>query len=139
MRIQLRSPLVFIAVCVTLVGSAPQARSAALDPIIYTIKSPAPETQTAEIEASFPTDGREAIDLMMPVWAPGYYVIQNHAGRVQNLTARTPDGRTLKVEKPQRNRWWVETGGAPVVVVSYQLAAGGGVTGNTVTGDYAVL
>jgi predicted metalloprotease with PDZ domain len=130
-----------VVLAAALVSLAAPARAAETrEPVVSAIRFLAPESQTAEVEASLPTGGREAVELMMPVWAPGFYAVQNHAGRVQDFAARTPDGRGLRVERPQKNRWWVETAGAPVVVVSYRLTCTGrSVTTNWVSADHAVL
>ena len=44
---------------------------------------------------------------MMPIWSPGFYRVEDYASRVQSLSARTSDGKTLAVEQPQKNRWRV--------------------------------
>lgn len=121
-----------------LVCAAPLARAA--EPIIYTVKFPAPDTRIAEVEASFPTGKQATIELMMPVWSPGFYRVEDYASRVQSLSARTADGKTLSVEQPQKNRWRVETGGASTVIVSYKLLCNGrSVTTNWVGEDLLVL
>ncbi len=71
----------------------PQSAAAQrLAPIVYTISAPAPATHIAVIEAVVPTEGKAAIDLMMPVWSPGFYRVEDYAGRVQEFSARTADG-----------------------------------------------
>src|SRR5215813_8607795 len=85
-----------------LLCTAPSARAA--DPIIYTIKFPAPDTRIAEVEAAFPTGKRATIELMTPVWSPGFYRVEDYAGRVQGLSARASGGGTLAVTQPQKNR-----------------------------------
>ena len=46
---------------------------------------------------------------MMPIWTPGYYVVEDYAGRVRDLTVKAADGAVLSVSKPTGNRWTVET------------------------------
>src|SRR4029453_15483255 len=93
-----------------LLFAAPPAHAA--DPIYYTVKFPAPDTRIAEVEAAFPTGRRATIELMMPIWSPGFYRVEDYAGRVQGLSARASDGKTLAVTQPQKNRWRIETNGA---------------------------
>jgi predicted metalloprotease with PDZ domain len=97
------------------------AAGQAADPIVYTVKFPAPDKHLAEIEAVVPTGGRPAIEMMMPVWSPGFYRVQDYAKQVENLAARTTDGAALEVDHHQKNRWRVQTGGAPKVIVTYGL------------------
>jgi predicted metalloprotease with PDZ domain len=112
----------------------------ALEPIAYTIKFPALDKHVAEVEMTVPTDKRPAIGLMMAVWSPGFYRVENYATRVQNLTAQTPDGKSLAVEQPAKNRWRIQANGAATINVSYQLKCEGrSVTTNWVSEDYAVL
>src|SRR5262245_45335855 len=121
-----------------LLCTAPSARAA--EPIIYTVKFPAPDTRIAEVEAAFPTGTRATIELMMPVWSPGFYRVEDYASRVQSLSARASDGRTLVVEQTQKNRWRVQTGGASTAHVSYRLLCSGrSVTTNWVGEDLLVL
>jgi predicted metalloprotease with PDZ domain len=130
-----------VAALVGLVGPAPRACPAeAVEPITYTVRFPVPDTHIAEVEASYPTDGRASIELMMPVWTPGFYRVENYAGQVRDLSGRTPDGQALRVEQPQKNHWTVQTGGAKRVVVSYALRCESrSVTTNWVGDDLAVL
>lgn len=124
-----------------LVGLAPHACSAPpVEPITYTVRFPAPDKHIAEVEASFPTDGRKSVELMMPRWTPGFYRIENYADKVQDVTAKSPGGDTLKVVQPKKNRWTVQTDGAKRIVVSYSLKCDSrSVTTNWVGDDMAVL
>jgi predicted metalloprotease with PDZ domain len=77
---------------------------------------------------------------MMPVWSPGFYRVEDYANRIQSLSARAPDGKTLEVEQPRKNRWLIRTNGAPTVIVSYRLLCNGrSVTTNWVGDDLLVL
>jgi predicted metalloprotease with PDZ domain len=129
------------ALLVLVLGVAPQSATAqAPAPIVYTVKIPSPETHIAEIEATVPTDGRAAIELMMPIWTPGFYKVEDYAGKVQGLAARTADGKPLQVDQPKKNRWQIQTGGGATVIVSYKLLCQGrSVTTNWVGEDLLVL
>lgn len=110
------------------------------EPITYIVRWPAPDKHIAEVEASYPTDGRASIELMMPIWTPGFYRVENYAGQLRDLSARTPDRQALQVEQPKKNRWTIQTGGARRVVVSYKLKCESrSVTTNWVSDDMAVL
>src|SRR5262245_38891668 len=129
-----------VVLTVWLAGPALRASAQAVEPITYTVTFPAPEKHIAAVEAVYPTDGRPSLALMMPVWTPGFYRVENYAGKVHDLAARTPDGQALPVEQPSKNRWAVQTGGARQVVVSYKLRCDSrSVTTNWVGPDLAVL
>ena len=97
------------------------ARAADLEPIQYRISIPAPASQVAEIEAAVPTEGRTSIDMMMAVWSPGFYRVENYATRVSDFAARASDGTALTVERPADNRWRIQTGGRPRITITYKL------------------
>jgi predicted metalloprotease with PDZ domain/PhoPQ-activated pathogenicity-related protein len=109
-------------------------------PIIYTVKAPTPDKHTLDISAEIPTGKAAAVDLMMPVWSPGYYRVQDYAKQVENLAARTPGGTALQIDHPEKNRWRVQTAGESKLVISYQLTCRQtSVTTNYVGEDLAVL
>ncbi len=60
------------------------------------------------------------VDVKMPAWRPGRYIIQNYARYVINFAARTPDGRKLPFAKVDKDTWRVVTMGNDEVVVTYQ-------------------
>jgi predicted metalloprotease with PDZ domain len=131
------------ATAVLLVGLVPlagQQTGAPLEPIVYTLGAPAPETNIAELAARIPTGGEASVDLMLPVWSPGYYGIGDYARFVQDLSARTEDGRPLSVEQPTPNHWVVDTSGVPTIIVAYALLCRSRfVTGSWVGPDFAVI
>ncbi len=130
-----------LAPCAFLCLAVPPAAVAqAPAPVVYTVKFPDPAKHYALVEAAFPAGKQEALELMMPVWTPGFYRVEDYAGRVQDLAARSPGGGALKAERVKRNRWRIPTGGADTVLVSYKLlCARRSVTGNWVGEDLLVL
>jgi predicted metalloprotease with PDZ domain len=104
-----------------LAGSRADAQQ--LEPIRYELRIPAPETHYIEVRATYPTSRKPAIELMMPVWTPGSYLVREFARHVEKVAARDPAGHGLKVVKSRKNRWRVETGGAGAVVLTYRVYA----------------
>ena len=102
---------------------APHSFAQTLEPIRYTVSFPAPHTHYVEIEASYPTEGRPSIELMMAVWTPGSYLIREYERHVEALTAADPGRSPLAVEKTRKNRWRVATKGASTVWVRYRVYA----------------
>jgi predicted metalloprotease with PDZ domain len=91
------------------------------EPVVATVRVLAPETHEAEVTLTVPTEGATAVELRMARWTPGFYRVEDYASRLFDLRARTPEGSALKVESTRGNRWRVQTGGAPRVVVWYGL------------------
>jgi alpha-galactosidase len=129
------------AVLLSLVGiHVPGAESQVREPVVYTIRVPSTAAQVAEIGMSIPTEGRASVDVMMPVWSPGYYRIENYAEQVQSLTAESAAGQSLSVDRVRPNRWRIDATGTAYIVVTYRiLCARSFVTGNWVSADLGVL
>ena len=121
-------------------GLATVAFAQPIEPITYTIRFTESQTHYAEINASVPTEGRARIELMMPVWTPGSYLVREFSRHVEDLTARVPDGRPLAVEKSRKNRWLIATEGATRIEVSYRIYSREmSVRTNWVDADFAML
>ena len=58
---------------------------------------------------------------MMAVWTPGSYLVREYPRHVEGLAAKAAAGRDLAVAKTAKNRWRIDTGGAPAVTVSYRV------------------
>ena len=95
--------------------------AAAQDAIRYTLSFPDAIHHYIEVDASYPTEGRPQIDLMMVVWTPGSYLVREYSRNVEAVAASAPDGRPLRVSKSSKNHWLVQTGGAPHVRVTYRV------------------
>ena len=127
-----------LALLTTIIGNSATAQT--LDPISYTLRFASPHTHYVSIEAHIPTNGRTHVELMMATWTPGSYLIREFARHVESLTARTPDGHPLTVEKSQKNRWLVATSGADPIVVSYLVYGREmSVRTNWIDADFAML
>ncbi len=100
-------------------------------PIRYTVRFPAPGTHYAEVEAEIPTEGRESVELFMAVWTPGSYLVREYARHVE---------MPPEFAKSRKNRWRVETGGAPTVRIRYRVYCREmSVRTNWVEADFALL
>src|SRR5262245_50241866 len=137
---RLSSQAIFLAALIWFLGLGAQATPRPLEPIVYTIRFTALETHYADIEVRVPTERRATVEMMMAVWSPGFYRVEDYASRVESLSVQTPDGVALKVQQPRKNRWQIETNGAPAVILSYRLLCNQrSVTTNWIGDDYAVL
>lgn len=128
---------VIVALLLWLHGSS---AAQTLDPIRYTISFPTPQAHYVDVEGVFPTEGRPSIDLMMAVWTPGSYLIREYAQHVEGLTAASSTHTALPVAKTRKNRWRVNTGGAPAVSLRYRVYSHEmSVRTNWVDEEFAVL
>jgi predicted metalloprotease with PDZ domain len=106
--------------------SDPRARAvpAGAPEIAYTVSMPRPHTHLFEVEARLRYASAPAsLDLLMPVWTPGSYLIREFERHVQAFDARDGSGRNLNWIKTNKNTWRVETSGAREVRVRYAVYA----------------
>jgi len=74
------------------------------------------------VEAKFPVAG-EALELKLPVWTPGSYLVREFERHVQDVAAATEEGKPLAVRKIDKATWRVEARAAKRVVVTYGVYA----------------
>lgn len=110
------------------------------DPVAYTIRFPDAASKAFTVDVVVPTAKKASIEVMMPVWSPGFYGLQNYADRVSSFTAKGADGADLTVAKPAPNRWTITTGGQASVTATYVVSAPRGSNlSNGVTETSAVI
>ncbi len=74
-----------------------------------------PQAHYAEVEMNISGINRDYIDVKMPVWAPGSYLVREFAKNVEGFTA-TAGGKAVKFEKVKKNTWRVYSAKAAVKV-----------------------
>jgi predicted metalloprotease with PDZ domain len=85
------------------------------EPVRYTVTFPAPHDHYAVVEAEYPTGGQGSVEIFMPVWTPGSYLVREYARNVEDVKG---PGAVVKTTK---NRWRIDTGGAATVRVTYRV------------------
>ena len=92
-------------------------------PIRYTVRFPADRPHYTEIEAHIPVDhGELAVELFLPVWTPGSYLVREYARHVEAVTAFDLEQNSLRLMKTRKNRWLVQLGHpTDEIIVRYLL------------------
>ena len=90
----------------------------------YTVSMSKPSTHLLEVEmhlkwAQMP----DLVELKMPVWTPGSYLVREFARHVQDFAAKDAGGPELLWNKINKNTWQVDTKGAKEISVSYRVYA----------------
>lgn len=85
--------------------------------INYKVEFPAPQTHYAKvtIEVNEIPKDKESIDFVMPVWAPGSYLIREFAKGVESVKSDSD------IEKTAKNVWKVKTNGKTSVKIMYDV------------------
>jgi predicted metalloprotease with PDZ domain len=86
----------------------------------YTFRIPEPEARRIEVDLQVESRGSPALDVRLPVWTPGSYLVREHQRHVDGLRAQG-EGGDLPVEKVDKHTWRVRTQGARAVRISYRL------------------
>ncbi len=125
MLLRRTSLLSFVSLLILLAAQSSEAQqrnnrppaSASAPEISYAVSMPAPHTHLLQVEmrlargaASLPAQ----IDLVLPVWTPGSYLVREYARHVQDFAATEVGGggKPLAWRKINKNTWRVETNGA---------------------------
>ncbi len=87
------------------------------EPLHYRI-TPSSDLGSVSVQVTVPCSGK-TVDLAMPNWAPGYYVLSNYGEGLGPVTATAQDGTTREVTHPSSDTWHVDSKGAKVVTITY--------------------
>ncbi len=86
----------------------------------YTIRIPQPETRRVEVELSVEARGARELEVRLPVWTPGSYLVREHQRHVDGISA-DGDGRGIPIEKIDKHTWRIRSDGARTIRVAYRL------------------
>ncbi|HXX63435.1 MAG TPA: PDZ domain-containing protein [Bacteroidota bacterium] len=93
--------------------------------ILYTLSMPRPSTHIFHVEMHL--EGLPAadslLDLQLPVWRPGRYMVLNFAGGVIRFEAEAQSGKSLSFAKADKSTWRIETEGSTGLVARYDVFA----------------
>lgn len=116
------------------------ATSLAAQDVRYELRISDLDKQLATVTATFPTKGKDSLELFLPVWSPGFYKVENYHEQLTDFVARGGGEQTLAVVQPKPNRWRITTNGAAEVVATYTLhCKRGSVTHNQIAPRFAVF
>jgi predicted metalloprotease with PDZ domain len=88
----------------------------------YRVGVPRPETHLVHVSLTVDDCDRD-LELRLPVWVPGSYLIREFARHVQMIAASDVEGRTLPLRKTAKDAWIVDTGGCGSVRVDLEVYA----------------
>ncbi len=90
--------------------------------IIYTIAMPDPHSHLFHVTIAVEGIAADRLDLSLPGWTPGSYMIREYARHVQEFAAYSGK-QALAWRKTSKDSWQIESGGADRVLVSYRVYA----------------
>jgi predicted metalloprotease with PDZ domain len=90
--------------------------------IHYSVAIPQPETHLFEVSLQLVNHSSPILDLKMPVWTPGSYLVREYAKNLQDFTVFAGD-QPLSWQKLSKNHWQVNTDGISELTVRYRIFA----------------
>ena len=91
--------------------------------ISYKLKMARPQSHYYEVEMIVEGSTSQNLEVKMPVWAPGSYLIREFSKNINLVKAFDEKGSELKVKKNEKNKWTIEKGDAKKVSVKYEVYA----------------
>jgi predicted metalloprotease with PDZ domain len=88
----------------------------------YRLSMPEPHTHLFQVETTVDAPGAE-VELALPVWTPGSYLLREYARHLESVSADDGDGRRLPVERLDKHRFLVRSGGARRAVLRWRAYA----------------
>jgi predicted metalloprotease with PDZ domain len=88
----------------------------------YEVNMTKPHTHYFEVSMNITDLKKDYIDIQMPTWAPGSYLIREFSKNVENLKA-TAGNNTLETKQLNKNTWRIFSNNATNVNVSYLVYA----------------
>jgi predicted metalloprotease with PDZ domain len=91
--------------------------------ISFTVSMSQPHTHLLEVELRVSPNNMPYLDLSLPVWTPGSYLVREYARHIQDFAARDASGKELEWQKINKNTWRIQSSGASAIIVTYRVYA----------------
>ncbi|MBK9766448.1 MAG: hypothetical protein IPP63_05220 [Chloracidobacterium sp.] len=92
--------------------------------IDYKVSMSKPSSHYLEVEMSVKWQQMpELLELKLPVWTPGSYLVREFARHVQDFESINAANAVLGWKKINKNTWQVETKGSKEIVAKYRVYA----------------
>lgn len=103
----------------------PQTAALVTPALQYSVAMPKPESHLFEITLKIQGNllSSSQVDLKMPVWTPGSYLVREYSRHLQDFKAFDQDGNSLKWQKQSKNHWQIQHQNASEIIIQYQIFA----------------
>ncbi|MGD2218061.1 MAG: PDZ domain-containing protein [Gemmatimonadales bacterium] len=92
-------------------------------PVAYTVRVGQLHTRMFHVRMEISEISEPELDVSMPVWTPGSYLVREYERHVKTFAAWDGAGGPLAWHKLDKNTWRIETDGAERVLVDYEVYA----------------
>ncbi|MCA6586533.1 MAG: M61 family metallopeptidase [Pseudanabaena sp. M051S1SP1A06QC] len=87
----------------------------------YRISIPEPTNHMLHVELAIANWQHDFINLKLPVWTPGSYLVREYAKHLQDFEAIDADGEKLPWQKTSKNHWRINNGNSSQIKISYRI------------------
>jgi predicted metalloprotease with PDZ domain len=88
--------------------------------ISYTVTFPEAQAHYADVEMNISGLHQNSLDLKMPVWTPGSYLVREFAKNIESFSV-SANGKTLASPKIRKNCWHINTTGLSAISIKYRV------------------
>ena len=89
--------------------------------IDYSLRMPKPQNHYFEVEMKVNKVSGKFLDIKMPVWSPGSYMVREFSKNVNLVKAKDEKGNQLDVVKTSKNTWRIHVKGVNDVKINYEV------------------
>jgi predicted metalloprotease with PDZ domain len=90
--------------------------------ISYTVTFPEAQAHYADIDMNISGLKQNTLDLKMPVWTPGSYLIREFSKNVESFSAEA-NGKIIDAKKIRKNIWQIHTANISTLKIRYRVYA----------------
>jgi predicted metalloprotease with PDZ domain len=91
--------------------------------VSYELKMPKPQNHYFEVQMNIADNDDAQVEVKMPVWTPGSYLVREFSKNVNLVKAYTKDGKSISVTKKSKNAWIINAGKEKDIQVKYEVYA----------------
>lgn len=91
--------------------------------IQYNLRMPKPQNHYFEVEMVLTDFKEKEVEIKLPVWAPGSYLVREFSKNINLVKAFDQNGNSIEVEKKTKNSWKLKINGNKKIVVKYEVYA----------------
>ena len=89
----------------------------------YKLSMPKPQNHYFHVEMELKDFNEKEIDISLPVWAPGSYLVREFSKNINTVKAFDENGNPLEIKKKRKNSWTINKAKHKKVIVKYEVYA----------------
>lgn len=82
-----------------------------------------PQAHYIEVKMNIDNLKEQEIEVALPVWAPGSYLVREFSKNIESIHAVSKNGDPLVIEKVSKNSWKIKTDGNQTISINYRIYA----------------